>query len=92
MKQNTPEEAPKIEYPLDYPIKVIGDNYEGFAHQVAQVIKRHDPKFNADSIEPVASKKATFVSLRFSIWATSKAQIEGMYQDLKQVSGVKMVL
>jgi len=89
--ENTPD-APKIEFPLDYPIKVIGDNHDQFRAMVIEVVKQFDPKFTGDNLVPVPSKKGTFVSLRFSIWATGKDQLSSMHQALLKVQGVKMVL
>lgn len=85
-------EAPKIEFPLDYPIKVIGDNHEAFAARVIAVVKLHDPKFTGENLVPIPSKKGTFVSLRFSIWAIGEDQLKAMHQALLKVDGVKMVL
>lgn len=85
-------EAPKIEFPLDYPIKVIGNNEDDFELIVSEVIERFDPGFDREAIVKVASRKATFVSLRFSIWATGKDQLSGLHQELMKLSCVKMVL
>lgn len=92
MNDNQQQEAPKIEFPLDYPIKVIGDNHEHFMVEVAAVVQRFDPKFQAKSITKVPSKKGTFVSLRFSIWATGEEQLSSMHKALLDVQAVKMVL
>lgn len=86
------QEPPKIEFPLDYPIKVIGNNDSDFADQVSAVVKQFDPGFDPASIVEVASRKATFVSLRFSIWATGKDQLSSMHQALLKLDSVKMVL
>ncbi|TNC80060.1 MAG: hypothetical protein C9356_16090 [Oleiphilus sp.] len=92
MTKDQAPKAPKIEFPLDYPIKVIGTNEQDFEVQVSEVIERFDQGFDRKSIVKVASRKATFVSLRFSIWATGKDQLAGMHQELMKLSCVKMVL
>lgn len=87
-----PEDAPKIEFPLDYPIKVIGDNRDGFSDDVSKVIVKFDPKFDGRKIKAIPSRKGTFVSLRLTIWATGKEQLADLHQALLKVSGVKTVL
>ena len=54
MSTNTPAADPSdsgtdprkdslIEYPSDFPIKVLGLNQEGFVHAVTAIAKEHDP-------------------------------------------------
>ena len=85
-------DAPKIEFPLDYPIKVIGDNGDSFISDVSDVIKQYDPKFDQTCIKPVPSKKGTFVSLRLTIWATGEEQLDALHKALVALPNVKMVL
>lgn len=92
MKNEQAPDAPKIEFPLDYPIKVIGNNDDDFAELVGAIIKDYDPKFDATTIVKVPSSKGAFVSLRFSIWATGEDQLGKMHQALIKLNCVKMVL
>ncbi len=34
-----------IDYPCDFPIKVLGLSQQGFAQAVMEVVVRHDPSF-----------------------------------------------
>jgi uncharacterized protein len=92
MSKKQAPDAPKIEFPLDYPIKVIGDNEDNLAALVSDIVKQFDPKFDAEKIVKVPSSKGTFVSLRFSIWATGEDQLGNMHETLIKLSCVKMVL
>lgn len=85
-------DAPKIEFPLDYAIKVIGDNHDNFIAEVAEIVCRFDENFAANKIVPIPSRKGTFVSLRFSFWATGKDQLDEMHQALQTLKAVKMVI
>jgi len=91
MSTETPE-APKIEFPLDYPIKVIGDNIEALDTEVARIVSQHDARFDPSKMTRVPSRNGTFVSLRFSIWATGKDQLDQMHKDLIKLDFVKMVM
>ena len=71
-----------IEYPCDFPIKVFGRSQEGFAKAVMQVVKRHDPDFKPASIEMRSSSGGRYVSLTCTVRATSREQLDALYQDL----------
>jgi putative lipoic acid-binding regulatory protein len=78
------DEKPKslIEFPTDFPLKIIGKTQDGFAQAVAAVVVRHDPSFAVASIEMRASKHAKYLSLTCTVKATSQAQLDALYQDL----------
>ena len=84
-------DEPKIEFPCAYPIKVILDNDPAAITRVEVIARRHDPKLQGQ-IEIQPSKKGTYVSLRLSFWATGVPQLEALFDELKQLSAVRMVL
>lgn len=71
-----------IEYPCDFPIKVFGQSQEGFAKAVMEVVSRHDPGFKPGSIQMRSSSKARYVCLTCTVRATSRAQLDALYQEL----------
>jgi putative lipoic acid-binding regulatory protein len=81
-----------IEYPSDFPIKVFGQSQQGFAQAVMEVILRHDPAFQASSIETRSSKTARYVSLTCTVHATSREQLDAIYQELCDHPMVVMAL
>ncbi len=81
-----------IEYPCDFPIKVFGQSQQGFAQAVMEVVLRHDPDFKPASIEMKSSKKGRYISLTCTVRATSREQLDGLYQDLCDHPMVTMVL
>ena len=91
MSDKTPD-APKIEFPCDYPIKVICNGAEGVLEQVLEVGRRHDPALNADKLVVQDSKNGRFQSLRLIIRATSEQQLQQLHADLKATGQVHMVL
>jgi len=70
--------GPEIEFPCHYPIKVIGDHAEDFAHEVTRVIQRFDPQFDPASMTAQPSRNSRFISVRVSFYATSESQIRGV--------------
>jgi putative lipoic acid-binding regulatory protein len=81
-----------IEYPSDFPIKVFGLAQQGFPQAVMEVILRHDPDFQASSIETRSSKTARYVSLTCTVHATSREQLDAIYQELCDHPMVTMAL
>lgn len=81
-----------IEYPSDFPIKVFGQSQQGFAQAVMEVVSRHDPAFTAASIEMRHSKTSRYISLTCTVRATSREQLDAIYQELCDHPMVVMVL
>lgn len=85
-------QASLIEYPCDFPLKIFGKQQAGFAQAVLEVVNKHDPGFLAASMEMRTSKTARYVSLTCTIRATSRVQLDAIYQDLCDHPMVVMVL
>jgi len=85
-------ESSLIEYPCDFPIKVFGLQQAGFAQAVLEVVTKHDPGFAAASMEMRASKKACYLSLTCTVRATSREQLDALYQELCDHPSIVMVL
>jgi putative lipoic acid-binding regulatory protein len=81
-----------IEYPCDFPIKVFGRSQEGFTKVMIDVVTRHDPGFKPASIQIRNSSKARYVSITFTIHATSREQLDALYRELCGHPLVAMVL
>ncbi|KXS31751.1 MAG: Uncharacterized protein AWT59_2127 [Candidatus Gallionella acididurans] len=81
-----------IEYPCDFPIKIFGLQQAGFAQAVLEVVTKHDPGFAAASMEMRASKTARYLSLTCTVKATSREQLDALYQDLCDHPSIVMVL
>jgi len=81
-----------IEYPCDYPIKIMGQSRPGFAQEIVEIVSRHAPDFNPAAVEMRASKAHKYLSLTCTIHAQSKAQLDALYQELCDHPRVVMVL
>jgi putative lipoic acid-binding regulatory protein len=93
------EELPKvaltdslIEYPCEFPIKIFGQQQAGFAQAGLEVVNKHDPGFLASTMEMRASKTARYISLTCTVHATSRQQLDALYQDLCDHPLIVMVL
>lgn len=86
------EEPPRITFPCDYPIKVVGDVREDFHREVYDTVVKHDPTLTTDRVSQRTSRKGNFISVSFMLTAESKEQLEKLFADLKQIESVRMVL
>ncbi|MBX3619703.1 MAG: DUF493 family protein [Rhizobacter sp.] len=91
MKHIPPEES-LIEYPSRFPIKVMGDNVEGFVAAIGRVALNFDPGFDADTIEVRPSSGGKYLGLTITITATSREQLDELYRTLTTHPMVKVVL
>jgi putative lipoic acid-binding regulatory protein len=85
-------DAPKIEFPCQYPIKVICNAGEGVVEQVLAVVKQFDPAVDAGKLVVQPSKNGRFQSLRLTMQATSETQLQELHIALKGTGQVHMVL
>jgi hypothetical protein len=81
-----------IEYPLDFPLKIMGRNEPGFASTVIQIVHRHAPDFDESTVELRRSKKSNYLSITCTIRAISREQLDALYLELNDQAGVVMVL
>ena len=87
-----PRKESLIEYPCDFPIKVMGARVDGFAEAMAEVAKQFDPGFNPATIEMRPSKAGNYLSVTLTIKATSREQLDELYRTLTSHPLVKVVL
>lgn len=86
------EPATLLEFPCDFPLKVMGATRDGFAQAIVEVVQKHAPGFDAARVEMRPSKAGNYLSLTCVIRATSKAQLDALYRELTAHPWVKIVL
>jgi uncharacterized protein len=87
MKQISP-----ISYPLDFPIKIMGRREPGFVRTVIDIVRKHAPDLDESAIELRTSKKNSYLSVTCTIVATSREQLDALYQELGDHPAVAMIL
>lgn len=81
-----------IEYPSDFPIKIMGAMQEQFAQTMVEVVQKHDPEFHAGKMEMRPSSKGNYLALTVTVRATSREQLDNLYRELSSHAMVKVVL
>ncbi len=86
------DEPPKIEFPCDYPIKIIGEASPDYVNQVLRIVNRYDANCTVANSSIRPSRKGKYAALTINFWALSEQQLASLFIDLKQLKAVRMVL
>ena len=81
-----------IEYPCDFPIKIMGKSQQGFTQSVLNIVRTYAPDFDDTTIEVRTSRHGAYLSLTCTIRATSRTQLDSLYQTLHDHPMVTMLL
>jgi putative lipoic acid-binding regulatory protein len=81
-----------IEYPSEFPIKVMGTTHEDFAPTIVELIVLHDPTFHEGKMEVRPSGKGNYTGLTVTVLATSREMLDKLYTELSGHPMVKIVL
>jgi len=86
-----PEET-LIEFPCDFPIKVMGETRDDFAVSMVEIIRALVPEFDSSKVDMRASSGGRYISLTCTVYVTSKQQLDDIYRALTAHPEVKFVL
>lgn len=87
-----PPEQSLIEYPSDFPIKVMGKLHPDFAQVLTEVVLQFDPGFDPATVEMRPSKGGNYIGLTFTVRAVSREQLDALYRALHGHPMVAVVL
>jgi uncharacterized protein len=82
----------QIEFPCAYPIKVMGLDENDFAASVIDIVRRHDPGMDPQTVSYRPSRNGKYLAVNVTITATGPAQIKALFEELKASGRVAMVL
>ena len=90
--QNQDSQESYMEFPCQFPIKAMGLATDGLHLHVFDIVKRHAPDTDHNAIAQRASKNGKYISVTITIEATSREQLDAIYQDLTASEQVMMAL
>jgi putative lipoic acid-binding regulatory protein len=82
----------QIEFPCDYPIKIIGERDPASMPDIIAVVRKYAPEVTPDQINTRQSRNGNFESIRVTIVATGEAQLKALHTDLVALPSVRLVL
>ncbi len=86
------EEETLLEFPCAFPIKAMGRNADDFETLVTTIVFKHAAPYQGDAVKLAESGEGNFVSVTVTIEATSRDQLDRIYQDLTDCEQVLMAL
>jgi len=86
------EEQTLLEFPCQFPIKAMGKTSEHFDVTVVEIVRRQVDDIKEGAITSRPSKGGKYTSVTVVIEATSKAQLDAIYQGLTDCTEVLMAL
>ena len=85
-------EGSLLDFPCDFPIKVMGRKAPGFAQAVTDIVRRHAPDFDPATVEMRPSRQGRYLSVTCVVRAVSREQLDALYRELCDHPSVVMVL
>jgi hypothetical protein len=86
------DQVSPLAFPCEFPIKVMGRKQPRFAQTVMEIVLRHAPDFDAATIQMRPSRQGRYLSVTCVVRATSREQLDALYQELCDHPSVVMVL
>ena len=81
-----------IEYPCDFPIKVMGEQVDGFVDAMLMIVLNFDPDWDDSRMTRRSSSGGKYLGLTLTVRATSREQLDELYRTLSTHPMVKVVL
>ena len=85
-------DTPLLNFPTDYPIKVIGRPTPEFRARIHAIVLRHVPALEASHVTEHLSKNGNYLSISYDIRAESREQMTALAADLTACEGVLLVI
>jgi putative lipoic acid-binding regulatory protein len=81
-----------MQFPMDFPIKIMGRRVDTFADEIVAVVRAHAPGFDPATLEMRTSRNGTYLSVTATIQAESRLQLDTLYRALSSHPLVTLVL
>ncbi len=85
-------EPPVLQFPLEFPIKVMGRHDADLRRITQPIIERHAGPLQESSVRVRASGDGNFLALTYTVTATSREQLDAIYRELTACEAVLMAL
>ena len=86
----TDDSGELLQFPCEFPIKVMGRDTESFRSLTLAIVERHAGPLESGRISERPSSKGNFLALTYTIEAQSRQQLDAIYEDMTS-SGVVLV-
>lgn len=88
----SPDSETLLIFPTTFPIKMLGRDNDAFRDTARQLIEQFTGALDDSALQSSLSRNGTFVSLTFTIMATSQQQLDDIYRAASAHQDVLMAL
>lgn len=88
----TPGQDTLLEFPCEFPVKVMGRAADDFEQRVTAIILSHAQQYSGTGVTINRSGGGKFIGVTVTIEAHSKDQLDRMYQELADCEHVLVTL
>ncbi len=81
-----------LEFPSEFPIKVMGRHDSELRAQTQAIIERHAGPLPESSVRTRTSADGNFLALTYTVLASSREQLDAIYRELTACKSVLMAL
>lgn len=81
-----------IEFPCNFPLKIIGNSTESFVDEIISIVLQHFPDTLETNISAKMSEKGNYVSISAIIYAKDQQALDDLYRALTAHPDIRMVL
>ncbi len=92
MSDSPPTDDTLLEFPCDFPIKVVGRATEEFESFVVAIVQRHAGAGGRVAVKSRLSRDENYVAVTCAFRAESRAQVDALYAELSGHERILMVL
>jgi len=79
-------------FPMDYPIKLIGNAGEELRDAVVEILVKHFPEFNAATLVVQPSRTGKYHSITAQLRFNELEQVHALYADLAACEHIRTAL
>lgn len=88
--ENSPRET-LLEFPCEFPLKIMGEHHETFTDVILKVVQEHAPDTQEKHITTRLSSKGNYIGATIVVNAMSQEQLDNIYRSLTSHPMVKVV-
>ena len=87
-----PRNEPVLEFPSDFPIKVVGRHDSDLRALTEAIVQRHAGPLHESNVRTRTSADGNFLAVTYMVRASSREQLDSIYRELTACKSVLMAL
>ncbi len=81
-----------LEFPCDFPMKIIGKKTADFFEEINAIVNKHFPDITEERIVIQESQQGNYLSITVTIYVHNQESLDALYQEVTKHPDIKMVL